>query len=252
MIVDMIDFPRLSRPWETQLEPHFDLAGFYLDLRGILSEVDPSSCCPRPGLVFRLFDRLTPEAVSVVLLGEDPYPRQTSAQGIAFWDAEIENWTDRTRGNCLPNMLKALLVARGEASYHTPIGVIRERIERGQLRMPSPGALFEHWLAQGVFLLNTALTYAGKAHKRRHHRFWREFNAAVLRLLASLQRERGNELPFILWGRKAQGFVQRLGLNGIRTICQGHPTFLHQFMDPARPTYSPFSEIEAVTGFSWI
>ncbi len=239
---------RLPENWEHFLAADLDINRFYSGLDRFLEQQRP--VLPDPSLIFHVFKRVTPNRVTCVLFGEDPYPRAASANGIAFWDGEIKSWQDKTNGNSLKNMLKALLVARGWAAYETPIARCRE-IARDK-NLPRPDALFEQWLRQGVFLLNTSLTFSGPAAKKAHFDFWRPFHETVIH---ALNRREGSAPFYILWGKKAQRWQPVIGETIDRPekmIVQGHPTFIHQFLKKGEPSYSPFTEIETRTGMKWI
>ncbi len=239
---------RLPDNWEHFLAEEWDFTRFYHDLDRFLEDQRP--VIPEPSLIFHVFKRVAPHQVACVLFGEDPYPRAASANGIAFWDREIKSWRDKTNGNSLKNMLKALLVARGWATYETPIARCREIA--GEKNLPRPDALFDRWLAQGIFLLNTSLTFSGPAAKKAHFDFWYPFHKMVIQ---ALNRRRADAPFYILWGKKAQRWQPVIAETIDRPekmILQGHPTFIHQFLRKEEPFYSPFTEIETRTGMKWI
>lgn len=191
---------------------------------------------------------MNPQQVTCVLYGEDPYPRAASANGVAFWDAEITNWQDKTNGNGLKNILKALLVARGLADYSTPIAQCRQIAAANNF--PPPAQLFERWLGQGILLINTAMTFSAPADKNKHFAFWQPFHRA---LIAALN-QRGESPFYVLWGRKAWRWETDIGKtldDASKIIKQGHPTFIHQFLDKRRPGWSPFKVIEQRTEMGW-
>ncbi len=149
----------------------------------------------------------------------------------------------------MKNILKALLVAHGLADYQTPISECRKIAE--QTGIKKPGELFRRWLEKGVLLVNVALTFSSFKEKRKHFRFWQPFHFALIQALNSRKPS-----PFyILWGKKAQQWEERI-LKTIddpqKILKNGHPTFIHQFLKPDQPRYSPFKEIERKTGFSWL
>ncbi|APF19967.1 hypothetical protein Calab_0411 [Caldithrix abyssi DSM 13497] len=238
---------RLPADWEKLLTPVLDVRAFYNELERFIKQF--SQIIPEKEKIFSVFHRVPPHRVCCVLYGEDPYPRLTSANGVAFWDEEIRSWDDRTAGNSMKNILKALLVARGLATYHTPIAQCREIARAHGLK--SPADLFERWLQNGALLVNVALTFSSNKDKKQHFLFWHEFHQALIQSFASLP-----EQPyFILWGKKAQNLESRIlkALNQPeRIIKSGHPTFIHQFLNAEQPAYSPFKEIEQKTGFSWL
>ncbi len=239
---------RLPENWENFLAADLDIPRFYKELDSFLMQHTPG--IPAGPLIFHVFKRVAPRGVKCVLFGEDPYPRASSANGIAFWDEEIKSWQDKTNGNSLKNMLKALLVARGWAGYETPIARCRE-IAR-EKKLPAPAALFGNWLEQGVFLLNTSLTFSGPRAKKAHFAFWQPFHKAVIR---ALNRREESAPYYILWGQKARRWLPVISEtidSPDKVILQGHPTFIHQFLKKEEPSYSPFTEIELRTGMKWL
>jgi len=239
--------PRLPKEWESFLNPYLDLPDFYRELDAFLSQF--KTIIPAKKNIFHVFREVSPQKVCCVLYGEDPYPRPSSANGIAFWDAQIKTWDDRTVGNSMKNILKALLVAHGLAEYKTPISECRKTALAHGIK--GPGDLFRHWLKHGVLLINVALTFSEFKDKKLHFEFWRPFHLALIKAL-----NRRKPSPFyILWGKKAQQW-QPIILESIddpsKILTNGHPTFIHQFLNPQQPDYSPFKEIEQKTGFSWL
>lgn len=127
---------------------------------------------PPPARVFAALDAAPPEAVRVVILGQDPYPTPGVANGLAFSVAE---------GAALPrslaNIYRELTDDLGAA--------------------PMTGDL-SGWARQGVLLLNTALTVpAGRAGG--HATLgWEKLTADILAALSNRPR------AFVLWGKHAQ------------------------------------------------
>ena len=237
---------RLSNSWKTWLDQYINFRQFYNDLDSFINQFE--NIIPKPDLIFNVFSKMRPEEVRCVLYGEDPYPRITSANGIAFWDIEIQHWDDKTNGNSLKNMLKALLIAKGLADYSTSIAECR-KIAKGK-HFINPPQLFENWLGQGIFLINTALTFSSTADKKKHFEFWRPFHSALIHAL-NVQK---SSPYYILWGRKAQQW-ERIIFKTIdqpsKIIKQGHPTFIHQFLDKNNPQYSPFTELQQKAKIKW-
>ncbi len=237
---------KLPQNWELFLSEYLDMNQFYSELNILIRQSE--QIMPYPELIFNVFQYMEPEQVKVVLFGEDPYPRLSSANGVAFWDAEIKSWTDKTNGNSLKNMLKALLVARGLAEYQTPIAQCRLIAQKANFL--TPPQLFEHWLKQGILLVNVALTFAGSNEKKKHFLFWQPFHHALIKALNT-----NPENPiYILWGKKAQNWEEMIA-HSIdepgKIIKQGHPTFIHQFLHKDEPNYSPFTDIIEKTGLNW-
>lgn len=120
--------------------------------------------------------RLTPpEAVRVVILGQDPYHGPGQANGLAFAVSP---------GVRLPPSLRN----------------IYKELKREYGRAPQPGGLLDHWARQGVLLLNASLTVlAGQAGG--HAKLgWQGLTGAIFSRLTKSERP----LAFLLWGVHAQ------------------------------------------------
>lgn len=238
---------RLPSVWGKALSRNFDLNLFYQELDAFLKTIP--HVIPAPDKILNVFSLVKPQRVRCVLYGEDPYPRPTSANGVAFWDLEMNSWNDKTNNNSLKHILKALLIAKGLADYTTSIEQCRHIA--GQADFPSPPQLFQRWLEQGVLLVNTALTFSTFEKKPLHLKFWQPFHQALIQTLNS----DGDSPFYILWGKKAQSrgaIIKQSVDDPNKIIMQGHPAYAHQFLIPAKPDYSPFHEIIARTGMRWI
>ena len=129
---------------------------------------------PREELFFA-FLLTPPEAVRVVILGQDPYHEPGQAQGLAFY---------------VPPDVAA------------PPSLVNIAKELGHM----PDLL--KWTDQGVLLLNATLTVAAHRAGSHQNKGWEVFTDAVVRALA----ERREHLVFVLWGSYAQrkgAFVDR-------------------------------------------
>jgi len=237
---------RLPKEWEHLLSNSFDLNRFYLQLDCFLKQFG-DRVIPEASLLFNVFHYVKPNEVRCILFGEDPYPRKSSACGVAFWDKEVSSWDQKTNGNSLKNILKGILVAKGYATYKSSIEECRAHAKK--MNIFSPEYLFESWLNSGVFLLNTALTFTSKDEKKEHFSFWEPFIHAVIRELT----KRYNPY-YIFWGKKAERLesVVKEYSDQPQIIKQGHPTFIHQFLDKTNPTYSPFTELVEKTKMNWL
>jgi len=236
----------LPEVWEKFLYDSQSLPEFYSAFGQFTGQFEV--LCPSRDLIFAAFHSLEPEKVKVVLFGEDPYPRVTSANGLAFWDNEIDSWNRPAPGNALKNILKAILVNKGWADYKTTIAECRRLAEAKKVMQPPD--LFRFWIEQGVFLINTSLTFSGKTDKKIHFKFWSHFNQNLIHKLNTR-----NESPFyILWGGKAARWKPVI-LDSVdqpdKIMTQAHPTYIHHFLDSGQVNYSPFHELEQKTGVRW-
>ena len=147
---------------------------------------------PPPDRIFAAF-AIPPDAVRVVILGQDPYPTPGHAMGLAFGVAPGLRPLPRS----LSNIFKEL-----ESDLH----VIR-----------TDGDL-SGWAAQGVFLLNTALTCPAGVAGGHGDVGWRDLARQVLARLDDRPR------AAVLWGRPAQTFRPLLTHPGHLVITSPHPS----------------------------
>lgn len=154
----------------------------YLDLSGyqaLFEKVDHAYACsevyPPKEDLFSAFALTPPQAVRVVILGQDPYHEPGQAHGLAFSVRE---------GVKLPPSL---------------VNIYKEREADVGVAMTQNGDL-THWARQGVLLLNTVLTVEkGKANS--HKDFgWQQFTDEVVAAVARLPQP----VAFVLWGAQAQ------------------------------------------------
>ena len=170
---------------------------------------------PREDL-FNAFALTPPEAVRVVILGQDPYHEPGQAHGLAF---------SVRCGVKLPPSLRNIY-----QELESDVGIATAK--DGDLTA---------WARQGVLLLNTVLTVeSGRANS--HKNFgWQRFTDAVLAACAALPQP----VAFVLWGGQAQKKAPLLeGGAAPRLILQSaHPSPLSSY----RGFFGsrPFSQINA-------
>ena len=148
-----------------------------------------------PARVFRALELTAPADVRVVILGQDPYHGPGQAQGLAFSVAP---------GNKVPpslrNMLKEVKSDTGHASQ------CRDDL--------TP------WAAQGVLLLNTALTVEDGAPQSHAGRGWEVLTDALLARVAA----QSDPVVFLLWGASAQRKRPSLERAGHCVLTANHPS----------------------------
>lgn len=150
--------------------PFFRSPGFDALCRAL--DAEPAPVLPEPARVFRALET-PPDAVRVVILGQDPYPTPGHADGLAF------------------------SVAPGVALPRSLANIFRElQDDTGRLRRRGD---LSDWAGQGVLLLNTQLTVRAGAANAHRRIGWQPLVAEVLDRLARLER-----VVWILWGRSAQ------------------------------------------------
>ncbi|MDR0902728.1 MAG: uracil-DNA glycosylase, partial [Opitutaceae bacterium] len=131
---------------------------------------------PARGDIFNALRLTPPDAVRVVLLGQDPYPTPGHAHGLCF--------SVRMDARPIPRSLRNIY-----QELHADTGIA-----------PAAHGCLESWARNGILLLNTVLTVrAGEANSHKG-RGWEQFTDRVLEAVNA-----GAEpVVFVLWGRQAQ------------------------------------------------
>jgi uracil-DNA glycosylase len=146
---------------------------------------------PGPDEVMRAFE-LPVEKVRVLVLGQDPYPTDQMACGLAF---------AHTPGTKTPQSLKNMMK---ELSDDLP-----EASAKGDLA---------NWTSQGVFLLNSALTtIVGTSGA--HQQIWREF---IEEVITSVDRARSGKLVCLSLGLEAKKLAGLIELGEV--VYAPHPS----------------------------
>lgn len=169
-------FATLPPAWRPVLAPVLATPGLKR-LEGWLDAQDAAGTPvypPRP-CRFRALELTSPDAVRVVILGQDPYHGPGQAMGLAFSVPE-----DVRIPPSLSNIGKELAADCGA-----------RRAASGDL---------SGWARQGVLLLNTSLTVEDGKPGSHAGRGWEALTGACLAAVAN----REEPSVFILWGRHAQ------------------------------------------------
>ncbi len=123
--------------------------------------------------IFAALEHVAPDAVTVVILGQDPYPTQDHAHGYAFSAKEDTRPLPRSLANVFKEM-------------------------RNDIGNAPPSADLRFWADQGVLLLNTILTVPEGQPKGHAGLGWQTLCAQVLDRLSDRPR------AYLLWGGTAQ------------------------------------------------
>jgi len=162
--------------------------GSHLDGRA-----DTEQVLPAAHQIFRALT-LKPDDVSVIVIGQDPYPTPGHAMGLSFSVPEGV-WP-------LPPTLR---------------NILRELSDDVGIDPPRHGNLHS-WHRQGVLLLNRHLTTAAKTPGAHHKLGWAAFTDRIVEVLATQSTNR----VAILWGREARSVQPLLG--SMPTISSAHPS----------------------------
>lgn len=154
---------------------------------------DDRAIYPSRDRVFRALDALQPEDVRVVILGQDPYHTPGKADGLAF------------------------SIPQGFGGRLDSMGNILAEIE-ADLGRPRTRTDLVDWAAQGVLLLNTALTVPEGQAKGHAKLGWSALTRDVLHHLSDRPR------AFLLWGNPARAFARHIAGDHHLILQSGHPS----------------------------
>ena len=160
---------------------------------------------PRP---LRALELTPPEAVRVVILGQDPYHGRGQAEGLAFSVAP---------GVRLPPSLQNIF-----KEMQRDLGVPFPPF-------PQPGGSLVKWAQSGVLLLNTCLTVEEGQAASHSGKGWELLTDAVIRHVA----EGDRPIVFMLWGAHAQSkraFIPQD--RGHLVLTSNHPSPLSALRPP--------------------
>ncbi|MBL9172598.1 MAG: uracil-DNA glycosylase [Verrucomicrobiales bacterium] len=189
--------PPLPPKWEPLLRGELEQP-YFRGLDGFLAAERSAGKVVLPALgdVFHALQATPPDAVKVVLLGQDPYPTPGHAHGLCF--------SVRPEVRPLPGSLRNIY-----KELRDDLGI-----------PPAAHGCLESWARQGVLLLNTVLTVrAGEANSHRK-RGWESFTDAILDRVDALP----HRVVFLLWGRPAQAKRIRIRNPHHRVIECAHPS----------------------------
>jgi uracil-DNA glycosylase len=126
--------------------------------------------------IFAALQHTSPEAVKVVLLGQDPYPTPGHAHGLCF--------SVRPDVRPIPGSLR---------------NIYKELVADVGFVPPGHGCL-EAWADQGVLLLNAVLTVRAGDANSHQKKGWEVFTTRVIEAVSA----KAERVVFVLWGRNAQ------------------------------------------------
>jgi len=214
-----------SKSWESVLREAY--AQLEEDYRKFLEE--DRGYIPDRENYLNAFRTLPKEKVKYILFGQDPYPREESANGYAFIDARVkEIFSDKglskevNRATSLRNFIKMALVARGNLGLSDLSQDAIASIDKTAL-ISFIEELRINFEKNGVLLLNTALVFTDKKSSSRHVKAWQPFVRSLLKSLETQQPK------LILFGTHAKALKKNLPLNGFETIELEHP-YNHTFI----------------------
>jgi uracil-DNA glycosylase len=148
-----------------------------------------------------------PEAVRVVILGQDPYHGRGQAEGLAFSVAP---------GVAVPPSLRNIFKE------------IQRDLGTPPPAFPVPGGSLVKWAENGVLLLNTCLTVEEGQPASHAQRGWERLTDAVIRHVSVHQQN----VVFMLWGAHAQTKRELIDANRHKVLLANHPSPLSALRPP--------------------
>lgn len=190
----LVDKLRPSK-WDIYLENFLDSDNMDKILSTLLADaMDNKRFTPKIKDLFNAFIECPFNDVKVVIIGQDPYPQQDVADGIAFSCSKTQ---------------------KPEASLRYIFNSIKDTYDSN---INTEDCDLRRWSHQGVLLLNTALTTTiGKPGS--HQMLWKPFTAS---LIDSLVWNKSNNLVYVFMGKQAQEFA-KLVPEGNCKILISHP-----------------------------
>jgi uracil-DNA glycosylase len=179
-----------------------------------------------------------------LLIGESPYPRRESANGIAFYDAAVgELWSEQglskrvNRATSLRNLVKTALLAEGHVGRDENGKLSQAAIaaldKRGLVQ--TLGELFANLHAAGFLMLNATPVLHPRRKPALEAVYWQDF---LQRLLAAIADDAiADDAPapptLLLWGKIAQRIEALPASAGYRKLVCEHPYNLSFIDNPS-------------------
>lgn len=130
---------------------------------------------PPQSQIFRMFLELKPNDITVLIIGQDPYPTPTIANGIGF---------STSKANSIPASLR---------------NIYSELEAEGFFPSPTKDDCYylEGWVRQGVFLTNSSLTVDKLCNS--HELIWTDFVIILCKFIVNIK----PQVVVVLLGKKA-------------------------------------------------
>ncbi|MBL1240253.1 MAG: uracil-DNA glycosylase [OCS116 cluster bacterium] len=188
---------------------------------------------PNGAHIFAAFDDISPDYVTCVILGQDPYPEPGFATGRAFEAGNIVEWREMNKmfSKSMRVLTQQICASRtGNANYARSFedwpGLLTD-IENQKFEFEPPYKLMDTWVNQGVLLLNSSLTLSRfqrdvDIHQSRGHGpIWHPFIQTILKHFSGLDKP----VAFMAFGDMAIEHFQTANINGDGEIERPHPAF---------------------------
>lgn len=201
---DSLDDPAVLPGWRPLLD-RFRASPAGVQLQAFLNTRLAQGAVVFPPQPLRVLTLTPPEAVRVVILGQDPYHGAGQAEGLAF------------------------SVAPGVTPPPSLRNIFKELQRDLQVPAPRDGSLVR-WARQGVLLLNTSLTVEEGRPGSHAGQGWETLTDAVIRHCSQSHERK----VFLLWGSHAQKKSAEIDPQRHLVLSANHPSPLSA-LRPPRP-----------------
>lgn len=164
-----------------------------------------------------------------LLIGESPYPRKESANGIAFYDAAVGNlWSENglskpvNRATSMRNMIKTALLAEGHLQRDEDGKISQASIadvDKTNLIQTMP-ELFDNLHQRGFLMLNATPVLHSQRKPAKEALFWKGFLQSLLALLVESV---DHQITLVLWGKIAESIEALPSAIPYRKLVSEHP-----------------------------
>ncbi len=176
-------------------------------LRAFLAQRLQAGASIFPPQPLRALELTPPDAVRVVILGQDPYHGRGQAEGLAF---------SVRSGVALPPSLRNIF-KEIERDLGTPAPLF-----------PTPGGSLLKWAQHGVLLLNTCLTVEEGQAASHSGKGWEQLTDAIIREVS----QACAPSVFMLWGNHAQSKRALIDAQRHLVLTANHPSPLSALRPP--------------------
>lgn len=177
--------------------------------------------------------------IRYLLIGESPYPRKESANGIAFYDAAVGDlWSENgmskpvNRATSMRNILKTALLAEGHLQCDGDGKISQANIaevDKTKLIQTMP-ELFDNLHQRGFLMLNATPVLHPQRKPAKEALFWKDFLQSLLALLA---RSLDHQITLILWGKIAESIEAIPTAMPYRKLVCEHPYNISFIQNPS-------------------
>lgn len=225
----MTNHPLMTRSIHPSWQHCFSEAISQVDSKYLQKLESTNDWLPGFDKIFNAFS-LPLTKVNYVLFGETPYPRKISANGYAFWDANINDLWSSTglstavnRATSFRNIIKMLLVAEKVLDPKHPTQENIVKINK-QAFVSTNQELFTNLLNHGFLLLNASLVLSANS-KMNDAKAWLPF----LRVLLNCVLNERPAIKLIIFGKIANVIHTQVKW-GSNVLCAEHP-YNHSFIN---------------------